>query len=65
MLYAGRLDHTGALQAPTLQLFNTDFSSFALDNLLLGKLLEKTLLPDTENKPLTGFSCVPYTSKAN
>lgn len=60
MPYAGTLDHTALPQ-----LFNTDFSSFALDNLLLRKLLEKTLLPDTENKPLTGFSCVPYTSKAN
>lgn len=44
---------------------NTDVSLFVIDNLLLGKLNEKTALPGAENKPLLGPSGMPYTAKAS
>lgn len=41
---------------------NIDVSLFAVDNLLLRKLQEMTVLAGSENKPLIGFSCVPFCS---
>lgn len=56
---------TGAFQAPApaiLPLLTSTFSLFAVDNLLLRKLRGMTVLAGSENKPLIGFSCVPFCS---
>lgn len=50
----------GALQAPAP--LTSTFLYLLFDNLLLRKLQEMTVLAGSENKPLIGFSCVPFCS---